>query len=83
MHISISFRSGARGFKHFAIFKWCNRMGKQVHFTDYIEKYFNQKLSKIKFSSKTLLSGCTCQSLPVVEPGASKYLSLLKHNALV
>ncbi len=74
MHISISSRSGARGHQTFAIFKWRDRVEKQIHFrterfksTDYIEKYLNQKSSKIKFPAKTLLGGRICQSLPVVE----------------
>ncbi len=50
---------------------------------DYIEKYFNQKLSKIKFPTKTLLVGRMCQSLSVVWLGASKDLPLLKYNTLV
>ncbi len=43
MYISISSRNGARLLQIFAIFKWCNRTEKQVHFgaerfqsTDYI-----------------------------------------------
>ncbi len=33
--------------------------------TVYIKKYFNQKLSKIKFPIELLLGGRICQSLPV------------------
>ncbi len=66
-------------------------MEKQVHFkagnvsksTNYIEKYFNQKSSKVKFPKKTLLGGSICQSPPAVELGASNDLPFLKYNALV
>ncbi len=61
MHISISPRSGAKGFKHLPFLndaiEWENRftLGRNVSkSTDYIEKYY-QKSSKIKFPTKTLI----------------------------
>ncbi len=51
--------------------------------TDYIEKYFNQKSSKIKFPKKILLGGRIRQFLPVVEVEASKDLLFLKYKAQV
>ncbi len=78
------------GFKHLPFLndaiEWKNRfnLGRNVSkSTDYIKKYFNQKSSKIKFPAKTLLGGSMCQSLPVLELGASKDLPFLKYNALV
>ncbi len=56
MHVFISPRSGARGFKHLPFLndaiEWESRftLGRNVSkSTDYIENYFNQKSSKIKF----------------------------------
>ncbi len=43
--------------------------------TDYIKKFFKQKLLKIKFPTK-LLNRCTSLSLPQVCLGSSKYLLL-------
>ncbi len=62
--MSVSSRGGARGFKHLPFLndaiEWKSRftLGQNVSkSTDYIEKYFNQKSSKIKFPTKTLLGG--------------------------
>ncbi len=81
-------RSGAGGTKisHF----WNNALEWESKFTlglnvgkstDYIEKYFNQKLSKIKFPAKTLL-GAYVLSSPVVELRGSKNWPFLKYNAM-
>ncbi len=68
MHISISPRSG-RGFKYLPFLndtvEWKSRftLVRNVYKSiDYIKKCFNQKLSKIKFPTKTLLVERICQS---------------------
>ncbi len=72
------------GFRHFPFLndalEWKSRftLGRDVSkSTDYIEKYFNQMSSKIKFPTKTLLGGRICQSLPVVELGPPRICHFL------
>ncbi len=81
MHIPISPRSGARGFKHLPFLndtvEWKSRFTLRLNVsksTDYIEKYLNKKSFKIKFPTKTLLGGSICQSLSAVELRTSKDL---------
>ncbi len=90
MGISISPRSRARGFKHLPLLndtiEWKSGFYLRRNVsksTDYKEKYFNRKSSKIKFPTKTLLGGRICQFLPVVELGVSEESPFLKYNALV
>ncbi len=61
-HVFISSRSGARGhqrFVNFEIVHWNSMFTLELNAvvsTDYIEKCFHQKISKIEFPTKTLLS---------------------------